>query len=74
MWGLLRQTTVEEFNERGISMTPLLIVASAGSALEVVAVIAAAVIFLGMVVAGVAVVIWTAAGIGSAANHPPPSA
>ena len=51
-------------------MTSILV---ASSALEVGLVVAAGIIFLAMIVAVVAVIVWSLAGVFSAATHPPAS-
>lgn len=57
-----------ESNEGRAPMAPVLLMASA---VEVALVVLAAVIFLTMVVAGVAVIVWSLAGLVSATHQTP---
>jgi hypothetical protein len=60
--------TVKGFNERRAPVTSVFLIASV---LEVGLVIAAAVIFLTMIVAAVAAIVWLVAGLSSAAHQDP---
>jgi fatty acid desaturase len=63
-----REPTLKEFNERRHPMTSVFLASAFG---EVVLVVAAAVIFLAMILAALAVIIWFVAGFISATHQYP---